>query len=172
MPPLTNVASSQPPDDVLRAAESIPLIHVTDRVGRTSLTELLLRGEIPTSAEEFGYCGANARFVEDQINHPRCVYFYAGRAYPSYGRVALAFNSSVENNRFYSATPFDSGGLIRPSEELDRAFRIALNPDGLPQRVEYCKASAVSPPVGWRRELARWFVEYYPGGPNGYWEQL
>jgi hypothetical protein len=142
------------------------------RTGRlASLAELFLRGEIPTSAQEHGYCGPNARFVEDQLGLPRSVYFYAGRAHPSYGRVALAFSPSSENDRFDSATPFDSGGLIKPTDRIGDAFRIDLAPDDLPTRLTFCRACVVKPPSAWRDELARWFAAYYPRGAAGYWEQ-
>jgi hypothetical protein len=170
MPPLTNVPPAPGPDAALRASARIPLLHVTDRLGRAGLATLLQQGEIPTSAEEYGYCGPHARFVEDQIAHPRCVYFYAGRALPAYGRVALAFARAEENARLYSSTPFDSGGIVRPDAEVHLGFRLNLNPDNLANRVEYCRQSIMAPPTDWREDFARWLGAYFPAGPGGYWD--
>ncbi len=147
-------------------------MHVTDRIGRPSLIDLLARGgEIPNSAEENGYCGSNARFVEDQVGHSHCVYFYAGRACPTYGSVALAFAPTIEDRRFQTATPFDSGGLIKQPAALHRAFQINLDPDDLTQRVAYYQNSVVRPPSQWREEFARWLTFYFPD-PRDYWEGI
>jgi hypothetical protein len=170
MPPLTSLPPDPPSGDFVGPAASVHLIHVRGRGDRDPVQQLLLEHEIPTSAEEHGYCGDNARFVEDQLDHTRSVYFYAGRAHPDYGSMALAFPASSERNRFHAATPFDSGGLVKHEAELHTAFRLLLVPDDtLTARVAYCRASVVSSPDTWRRELGRWFAYYYPSGAHGYW---
>jgi hypothetical protein len=153
-------------------ADRIHLIHVTHgRLGRPTVADLVGAGEIPTSEESQGYCGPGTRFVEEQVGYPPSVYFYAGRACPGYGQVALAFAPACEQGRVHSATPFGTGGLIK--QDLSSAFHLKLQPDGLEQRVAYCKTSTVEAKQepGWRAVFGRWLAAYYPTDPGGYWSR-
>lgn len=93
-----------------KIAESIHLIHVTS----SNLAQLLLlpppcllvTGKVP------GRPADNMIKIEDLLGLGRCLYFYAGRAYPKAGGAAIAFNKECENGHTGSATPFDTGGLM------------------------------------------------------------
>jgi hypothetical protein len=151
-------------------ADRIHLVHVTDgRLGRPTLADLVPSGEIPTSEENKGYCGPGTRFVEEKVGYPPSVYFYAGRACPDYGQVALAFAPACEPDRAHLATPFGTGGVVK--RDLGGAFRLNLQPDGLEERVAYSQASTIRADIepGWQASLARWLAAYYPTDPAGYW---
>jgi hypothetical protein len=107
--------------------------------------------------------------VELQVGYPPSVYFYAGRACPDYGQVALAFAPASERDRFHSATPFGTGGVVR--QDLSSALHLNLQPDGLDERDAYCKASTIpaDQDPGWRASFARWLATHYPSDPAGYW---
>ncbi len=172
MPPLDNLPglSADLMSGFLSVSERVHLLHVTHgRAGRPTLADLVRSGEIPTSEESKGYCGPDARFVEKQVSYPPSVYFYAGRACPVYGQAALAFAPASERERFHSATPFGTGGVV--NQALNSAFRLNLQPDGLDRRVAYCQASTLyaNGEPGWRADFARWLAYYFPSDPAGYW---
>lgn len=167
MPPLDDLPPANP--TAAAAAARMPLVHVcSGRADRPPLWEFAADG-IPTSAVESGYAGPGTRYVEDQVGYPRSVYFYAGRACPDYGQVALAFPPAAEAGRFDSATPFGTGGVVKP--DLATAFPMALAPDTLDARVAYCRASTTPADrrPGWRAEFGRWLAHYFPSGAAGYW---
>jgi hypothetical protein len=166
MPPMDHLP---PPDaEVLALCEQVaakmPLVHVTSgRAGRPMLWDIA-GGEIPTSETEHAYCGPTTRFVEGVLGFQPSVYFYAGRAHPRYGDVALAYLPEVEQGMDPSATPFDSGGVARDD---GRGFRFTL-PGGM-SRADFARASVVG--AAWRSAFARWLAAYYPSGVEGYWER-
>ena len=165
MPPLDDSVTRDilPSTLARQVADRIHTIHVTHRLGRpASLLEgLAKRAAIPDSSPANEYCGPGARFVEAECGFPPSVYFYAGRACPSYGGAALAFPPESEKGRFDSATPFDTGGLVKREEELARAFGIELTPGS--SRVDYCKESTAQATGGgeWRPRFAQWLAVYF-----------
>lgn len=169
MPPLNRMPFGPILETVIQTARKVHLIHVMHRPPRPGLAAVIRNGEIPTSNEADGYCGNHARFVESQIGHPNCIYFYVGRAHPAYGSVALAFSTETEGNFFQSATPFDSGGLVRSDADVTNGFKLALNPDNLASRVAYCKAALIQDPLTWRDSFAHWLQAYFPADARGYW---
>jgi hypothetical protein len=131
MPPLTDLAQrvAADPDwaegyrnalpEGNRLARAIPLVHVTglrDGVAPdlcVAFERLLLDEphEIPTS-DHMKYCSDATRNAEDLIGLGRSAYFFAGRACPAFGDVALAYSVECETGHTGSVTPFDTGGLI------------------------------------------------------------
>ena len=105
-------------------ADRILLVHVSGKV--VAFESLVANSpcHLPTSADE-GYCSNHTRRAEDLLSLPRSVYFYAGRACPEFGNVAMAFPADCELRHTGSATPFDTGGLVHPK----RYIRVRLEPD-------------------------------------------
>jgi len=95
---------------------------------------------------------------------PRSAYFYAGRAHPSFGNVALAFAADCETGHTGSATPFDTGGLLHPR----RPIRLGLVPaDGDAERAQYGKDSEI-PLDRWRDVFAHVLAAYFDRASD-YW---
>lgn len=166
MPPMDNLPPPAP--EVLARCEQVaakmPLVHVTSgRAGRPMLWDIA-DGTIPTSEEQYRYCGPTTRDVELLLGFPPSVYFYAGRAHPQYGEVALAFLPEVERTVAHSATPFDSGGVAR---EDGRGYHFTP-PAGM-SRADFARACILE--ADWRAEFARWLAGYFPSGARGYWER-
>ncbi len=176
MPPSDQSPS---PDSAIRSkcervAGTMPLLHVTSgRAGRPMLWDIA-SDEIPTSSAEHNYCGDGARFAEEQAGYPPSVYFYAGRANPRYGQVALAFGPEVEDGRFHSATPFDSGSVVKRNPVTALNLELGLPDDAtdeqeLQARVQYSQAATIT--GDWRAAFARWLATFFPSGVEGYWER-
>lgn len=114
--------------------------------------------ELPTSGHA-EYCSDATRRAEDLLDLGRSLYFYAGRALPEFGDVALAFAPACEIHHAGSATPFDTGGLMR--EHPFRVMHLALNPtDGQAERVVYGKAS-VFQLAEWRLAFGQVLAAYF-----------
>lgn len=94
-------------------ADKIFLVHVSGNPGRVPFAQLISTPpyEIPTSERSYGYCSDQTRDAERVLGLGNCVYFYAGRAHPKFGKIALAFACECERRHTGSATPFDTGGL-------------------------------------------------------------
>ncbi|HXD29697.1 MAG TPA: hypothetical protein VN643_01180 [Pyrinomonadaceae bacterium] len=94
------------------AAANMHLVHVSGHF--MAFEELFASGclEIPTSDASTGYCSETARASEQAHGLKSSAYFYAGRACPEFGPVALAFPPECEKDRKGSATPYDTGGLF------------------------------------------------------------
>lgn len=170
MPPLDALPRAGPPAAAIPGvvAGRVSLVHVcSGRADRQPLWEFAAAG-IPTSADA-DYAGPGTRFVEDQVGYPRSVYFYAGRACPDYGGVALAFPPAVEAGRLDSVTPFGTGGVVKLNPAA--AFPMNLSPDTLDARTTYCRAATIPAGRGhgWRAEFGRWLTYYFPSGAAGYW---
>jgi hypothetical protein len=161
-----------------QVASRVHLIHVTGNpAGRIQFSELLLSqalaGEIPLSRSVVGgrsYCGPSSAFVERECGwSPRgVVYTYAGRALSNYGRVAFAFYPSVEDGRFFGATPFDSGRMLRATGFQSDVFRLThIAPGDIPARTKLVNDLRLD--SRWRDRFGDWLVEHFPGGPDGYW---
>jgi hypothetical protein len=75
-------------------AEKIPIIHTMGN--HISLTELIAEPpfQIPVTSDSID---CSTRKSEDLLELGRNVYFYAGRAYPDFGSISLAFSSKSES---------------------------------------------------------------------------
>jgi hypothetical protein len=148
-------------------AERMLLVHVSGRERPFETTIQNPPHEIPTSVDH-GYCSDLTRRAEALLGLEPSVYFYAGRAHPDFGTLAMAFAPTCEAGRTGSATPFDTGGLVHPR----RFIQVRLVPtDGEAERVEYGRSSEV-PLSEWRDVFARVLAAYFPveldywqGGP-------
>jgi hypothetical protein len=149
-------------------SERIALVHVTG--GRIPFLSVVQSSPHEILAPDHaGGSSDSTRRAEELLGSPRSVYFYAGRAHPKFGSVALAFLPGCEENHTGSAAPFDTGGLMHP----DRRIRLRLLPaDGDAERAEYCRASRL-PLDSWRdvfaQVLASHFVsrrDYWVGRPH------
>jgi hypothetical protein len=152
-------------------AQRIALVHVTGRERPFETTVDNAPFEIPTSADA-GYCTDHTRRAEDLLRLSRSAYFYAGRAHPSFGFVALAFAPVCETSHTGSVTPFDTGGLMHSN--LANQIRLRLDSDGEAERIAYGRSSEI-PLERWREVfgnvLAAYFVtegDYWNGKPRPY----
>ena len=103
-------------DSFSEVAANIPLLHTSgnETRHRISFDEILFSENpvLPTSEEKNRYCSEDTRDYEDILGLGRCLYFYAGRAHPSFGQIVLAFEPNIESKHTGSATPFDTGGVV------------------------------------------------------------
>ncbi len=136
-------------------AERIALVHVTGREKRFEITVEDPPHEIPTSVD-LGYCTDLTRQAEALLGLSPSAYFYAGRAHPAFGNVALGFVPGCETTHTGSATPFDTGGLVHPA----RHIRVRLDPDGEAELVAYGRSSEI-PLDRWREVFARVLAAYF-----------
>ena len=144
-------------------AQRIPLVHVSGRERPFEITVQGMSGEIPTSEDTEYYTHLTPR-AEDLLGLPRSAYFYAGRAHPAFGNVAMAFAAECEADHTGSATPFDTGGLVHPA----RPIKLRLAPaDGEAERVQYGKESVI-PLDRWRDVFAKILAAYFDD-PVDYW---
>ena len=90
-------------------ADRLPLVHVT---AAGSFLELMSEGDQQLMPSQSGRRSQTTRESEESIGWEPCIYFYAGRAWPEFGEIALAYSGECEDGQEGSATPFDSGGLI------------------------------------------------------------
>lgn len=138
--------------DCQRISSSIPLIHVTCKNGLLSDLIAASRGLLEVSARASSAGAATVR-DEDAGQLQSALYFYAGRAYPVLGGLALVFSNHCERNHTGSSTPFDSGGMIRgyihPFSSCQEATRAA-----------FLQASALKLAV-WRRRFRLFLAAYF-----------
>ena len=129
-------------------AKATPLIHVDGRFEAILATP---PHELPTAQSP------NTKRAEDALGYERSVYFFAGRACPRFGSVAIAFDPSSELDHSGSVTPFDSGGLIHPKKLIS----VNLIPDDdLASRIRYGKESRL-PLTEWREAFAQILAAYF-----------
>jgi len=146
-----------------RIAQRIPLVHVSGRERPFEITVQARPHEIPTS-HDTEYYSDLTRKAEDKLGLPRSAYFYAGRAHPSFGNVAMAFAADCQAAHTGSATPFDTGGLMHPR----RPIRLRLVPfDGDAERAQYGKDSEI-PLERWRDVFAQVLAAYFDKADD-YW---
>jgi hypothetical protein len=144
-------------------AERIHLVHVTGALTHTEEWRVFISivaeppHEIPTS-DHAEYCSDETRRSEDLLGFPRSVYFYAGRAHPAFGNIALVFDADCQQGRSGSATPFDTGGFVwRPTPHI----KVRLEPsDEMTHRVGYCRDSELTLDQ-WRGAFARFLAAYF-----------
>jgi len=156
-------------------ADRVHLVHVSGvgKDGKGIAFDSIIQNppqEIPTS-DDLEYYDDSTRCAEKLLGLAPSGYFYAGRAHPDFGNVALAFAPECEANHTGSATPFDTGGLLHPS----RYIKVKFDPnDDEAERVRYGKASEISL-EDWRDVfggvLAAYFedhTDYWHGRPKPY----
>ncbi len=149
-------------------AEHMPLVHVTGQKRPFLTTMATPPQEIPTSTDR-GYYSDHTRRAESLLGLSPSAYFYAGRAHPDFGSIALAFAPDCEGGHTGSVSPFDTGGLLHEN----RYINVRLNPaDGETERAAYGRASEI-PLRQWRevfaRVLAAYFmteIDYWQGRPR------
>jgi hypothetical protein len=135
-------------------AERIALVHVTGRERPFEMTVENSPHEIPTS-DDVGYYTDFTRRAEALLGLPPSAYFYAGRAHPDFGNVALAFVPGCEAAHTGSATPFDTGGLVHPN----RYIKVRLDTDNEAELVAYGRSSEI-PLDQWREVFGRVLAAY------------
>lgn len=109
---------------------------------------------IPRSSESVGYCSQVSRDSEDAHGLPRCVYFYAGRACPDFGPIALAFPPAVEAGQIGSATPYDTGGLFKGYIKWNL-------PDYLPATLANFTKESIFDLGEWRQAFGTYLAAYF-----------
>jgi hypothetical protein len=141
----------------------MPLVHVSGRERPFDTTIQNHPHEIPTSDDPEYYSDLTRR-AEDLLGVPRSAYFYAGRAHPDFGNVAMVFAAGCETGHTGSATPFDTGGLVHPK----RHIKLRLVPtDGEAERIQYGQASEI-PLDRWRDVFAKVLAAYFDKAAD-YW---
>ena len=168
MPALTNIATrlKEDPDwrkqykhhrlQARRIARRIHLIHVSGNPDRVPFCQLLSvpPHEIPTSDEAAAYCSPHTRETEDNFGLPRSVYFYAGRAHHTFGKIALIFEADSEQAREGSATPFDTGGMHKG------LINVSLADKELQTLKDFVTDSTLTL-AEWRKAFARYLAAYF-----------
>lgn len=90
------------------------------------------------------------------------VYFYAGRAHPSYGDVKMAF-STANMPQPVRVAPFDTGGMVDyPGNKYRIDFSTLSTNSFVHQAVAECGTGT------WRENLATWLAAYFPSDPEQY----
>lgn len=143
-----------------KIAKMVHLVHVSS-TNEVSFDELLTEPphSIPTS-DHASYCSDATRRAEDLLGLARSAYFYAGRACPAFGDLALAFGPSAEVGRTVSVSSIDTGGLVHSNRYIKCEVTGA---DEDAARVEFGKARNIkepdceaSSPGFWLDILSRW----------------
>jgi hypothetical protein len=146
-------------------AEKIPLIHVTANPDRgISFEDLILHPphEIPTS-EDIDYYSELTRSAENILDLNCSAYFYAGRAHPDFGIVALAFERSCEEDHTGTATPFDTGGLA--GGHIDSNL-----PDRHPETLRAFIQASMEQLKDWRQAFTQFLAAYF-SPISDYWSE-
>ena len=145
-------------------AGQVHLIHVS-APKEVPFDELLTVSPhaIPTSDHPLYYSDATRR-AEDLLGLFRSAYFYAGRACPAFGDVALAFEPSIENGHTVSVSPIDTGGLVHEKRYIKCTL---AGQDEDTARAEFGKASEITE-SDWRSEFARFLAGFFDTLSN-YW---
>jgi len=140
-----------------KIAKMVHLVHVSS-TNEISFVELLIEPPhaIPTS-DHVTYCSDATRRAEDLLELARSAYFYAGRACPAFGDLALAFGPSAEVGRTVSVSSIDTGGLVHSNRYIKCEVTGA---DEDAARVEFGKACNIKEP-DWRGEFARFLAGYF-----------
>ena len=140
-----------------KIAEKVHLVHVSS-AKEVSFDELLIQPPhaIPTS-EHLTYCSDATRRAENLLGLARSAYFYAGRACPAFGDLALAFEPPIENGHTVSVSSIETGGLVHPNRYIKCEVAGA---DEDAARVEFGKACEIKE-LDWRGEFARFLAGYF-----------
>jgi len=140
-----------------KIAKMVHLVHVSS-TNEVSFDELLTEPphSIPTS-DHASYCSDATRRAEDLLGLARSAYFYAGRACPAFGDLALAFEPSIENGHTVSVSSIDTGGLVHPKRYIKCEV---AGTDEDAARIEFGKECEVKG-SDWRGEFARFLAGYF-----------
>ncbi len=165
MPLLSNIDASalgHRRDESNAVAAKVPLVHV-DAIAIDLISNP--PHEIPTYAT--GGKTANTARTEGLLGLGPSAYFYAGRAHPKFGSTAFAFPADCENGHTGSATPFDSGGLLREPPQQP-PLKLRLHPtDGESERVEFGKTSVLALDA-WRKAFGIFLAAFFDSDKD-YW---
>lgn len=154
-----------------RLANLLPLVHVAGvgRDGLGSTFESLFEADLPslpTSADPVAYSEAT-RQAEDVLGMPRAAYFYAGRAHPEFGSMAIAVILARDPATTGAATPFDTGGIYHRGPSGHRFIKTCLDDTDDSVR-SFCLRSTVDLNE-WQDALARFLAAYFRA-PKDYWD--
>lgn len=155
-----------------RAAQVIPLVHVTKHSMRRPFPDLLLTPphelSVTTPRPDSGATPVTetwTQMAERKLGLGPNLYFYAGRAMPEYGEVALAFSPQCSESHTGSANNFDSGNLAH-------GRLVAALPDDRDETLRRFTRDTLVPlnrwRAGFRRHLAVNFsapTDYFDGKP-------
>jgi hypothetical protein len=135
-----------------RVAKEIPLVHV---IRTKHFLEVVKSPLLMLSITQEGRSSPKTIKAEDTLGLGRCLYFYAGRACPEFGEIALAFDAQCEEEHSGWATPFDTGGLA--------AQKIRWNlPDQNDERIRDFTMKSRVPLEQWRERFASFLETYFP----------
>jgi hypothetical protein len=133
-----------------RIASRVPVVHV---IARTMTPEDCWTLVTDDGSLSLANPNPNTITAERELLLPRSVYFYAGRAYPGVGGIALAFDPSVDLLHTGSITPFDTGGLV-----CGKVKSLKWMSDV--ERIEYGRRS-IQPLEDWRARFAVFLAAYF-----------
>lgn len=157
-PPFDAVAYRRRLSTCMAIAQQMYLVHVSGRERPIEVTVQIPPHEIPTSDDHEYYTDFTRR-AERLLGLRPSAYFYAGRAHPDFGNVALAFAADCEAPHTGSATPFDTGGLVHPDPR--KRIQIHLNvADAESGQTTYGKSSVIALHE-WREVFARVLAAYF-----------
>lgn len=150
-PPFNRDSFDQRHSASLSVAHGMPLVHVCE-IKWLEPVITTAPHEFPTSRD-----GGTTRQAELALGVKPSVYFYAGRACPSFGDAAFAFPPGIEVTRSGAVTPFDTGGMVSDKKHV----RVNLSPtDGQIERRQYCLESQLDLAT-WRAALAEFLAAYF-----------
>jgi hypothetical protein len=141
----------------------IPLIHVCGHFVSFETLISIPPHELPLSDSGSGYCSKETHKAEKGLGLPPSLYFYAGKAHPSFGSLALAFDPTCESNHSGSVTPFDTGGLYA------KLIKWNLPDYAIPTLAKFMKGSIIDLKQ-WREEFAVYLAAYFEPVAN-YWQR-
>jgi hypothetical protein len=133
-------------------AREMPLLHVTGK--HDGFEERLLAPPYQLTPSGAGASSESTLAAEESLDLGSSLYFYAGRAHPGFGLMALAFKAESESSHTGSATPFDSGGVCRGY------IRLALSQAGQEALRRFVRESIVDL-SRWRDEFAKFLAAYF-----------
>jgi len=140
-------------------ANRTALLHVV-RNGPRALLGILRNGSL--SPDSPGKMEATKR-SEAELDEPRAVYFYAGRAYPnSAGEATFWLSPGDDASLNGKASPFDSGGVIHGWSKLPWAGMGAASP------AEYVETHSVD--LSFFHEYFGHHLTAFFGSPPQYWD--
>jgi hypothetical protein len=99
--------------------------------------------------------------TEKAAELPRSVYFYVGYASPSFGDVVFVYGPKVTDDKEWSASAFDTGGVFHKHINYDHV-RCEKNP------ADYIRKRTIHCPGDWRTPFDAFLRSCFPAGPAGY----
>ncbi|MBF0341528.1 MAG: hypothetical protein HQL95_11295 [Magnetococcales bacterium] len=102
---------------------------------------------------------STARKVETTCKFSPCRYFYAGKAHPRFGTLAIAYSPEYEHQAPGEANPFDTGGIF-----LGHIFPFKKMPEA--DRITQACALITSTRCGiaeWRKKMEQFLHDFFAG---------